>query len=95
MFAERENSWVIDGHDKQLVVTVKEELGVPSRKEDMEKWEGLRSFLIDSDKYVEVSTVNSNMLNRMIKSWHQEIVDKIKGFLNRKVIKKVVLKNKI
>jgi putative RecB family exonuclease len=93
-FAEKEDSWVIDGPDKQLVVTVKEELGVPSRKEDSEKWEGLRNILIESDKYVDVSIVNSSMLNRMIKSWPQEFIDKIKGFLSKKTIKKVDLKNK-
>jgi len=93
-FAEKEDSWVIDGPDKQLVVTVKEELGAPSRKEDTEKWEGLRNILIESEKYVDVSTVNSSMLNRMLKSWPQEFIDKIKGFLSKKTIKKVNLKNK-
>jgi len=93
-FAEKEDSWVIDGPDKQLVVTVKEELGAPSRKEDTEKWEGLRNILIESDKYVDVSTVNSSMLNRMLKSWPQEFIDKIKGFLSKKTIKKVELKKK-
>lgn len=93
-FAKKEDSWVIDGPDKQLVVTVKEELGVPSRKEDSEKWEGLRNILIKSDKYVDVSIVNSSMLNRMLKSWPQEFIDKIKGFLSKKTIKKVDLKNK-
>ncbi|NIO48346.1 MAG: hypothetical protein GTN73_02740 [Candidatus Aminicenantes bacterium] len=93
-FAEREGSWIIDGPDKQLVVTVKEELNAPSRKEDTEKWEGLRNTLIESDRYVEVSTVNSSMLNKMLKSWPQEFIDKIKGFLSKKTIKKVDLKNK-
>jgi putative RecB family exonuclease len=93
-FAEKEDSWVIDGPDKQLVVTVKEELGAPSRKEDTEKWEGLRNILIESDKYVDVSTVNSSMLNRMIKSWPQEFIEKIKSFLSKKTIKKVELKKK-
>lgn len=93
-FAGKKDYWVIDGPDKQLVVTVKEELGAPSRKEDAEKWEGLRNILIESDKYVDVSIVNSSMLNRMLKSWPQEFIDKIKGFLSKKTIKKVDLKNK-
>ena len=93
-FAEKEDSWVIDGPDKQLVVTVKEELGAPARTEDTEKWEGLRNILIENDKYVDVSTVNSSMLNKMLKSWPQEFIDKIKGFLSKKTIKKVDLKNK-
>ncbi len=93
-FAEKKDSWVIDGPDKQLVVTVKEELGVPSRKEDTEKWKGLRNILIKSNKYVDVSIVNSSMLNRMLKSWPQEFIDKINGFLCKKTIKKVALKNK-
>jgi putative RecB family exonuclease len=93
-FAEKEDSWVIDGPDKQLVVTVKEELGAPSRKEDEEKWEGLRNILIESERYVDVSTVNSSMLNKMLKSWPQEFIDRIKGFLSKKTVKKVDLKNK-
>ena len=75
-------------------MTVKEELGAPSRKEDSGKWEKLRNILIESDKYVDVSIVNSSMLNRMLKSWPQEFIDKIKGFLSKKIIKKVDLKNK-
>ncbi len=93
-FAEKEDSLVIDGPDKQLVVTMKEELGAPSRKENLEKWEGLRNILIESDKYVDVSIVNNSMLNRMLKSWPQEFIDKIKDFLSKKTIKKVDLKNK-
>ena len=93
-FAERENIQVIDGADKQLVVTVKEELGAPSRREDLNMWERLRNFLIENDKYIEVSTVNSSMLNRMLKRWPREVVNQIKDFLTKKVIKKVDLKNK-
>jgi putative RecB family exonuclease len=93
-FAGKKDYWVIDGPDKQLVLTVKEELGVPSRKEDSERWEGLRNVLIESGKYVDVSIVNNSMLNRMLKSWPQEFIDKIKGFLNIKTIKKVDLRNK-
>jgi putative RecB family exonuclease len=93
-FAGKKDYWVIDGPDKQLVLTVKEELGVPSRKEDSERWEGLRNVLIESGKYVDVSIVNNSMLNRMLKSWPQEFIDKIKGFLNKKTIKKVDLRNK-
>jgi putative RecB family exonuclease len=93
-FAEKEDSWVIDGPDKQLVVTMKEEFGAPSRKEDTENWEGLRNTLIANDKYVDVSTVNSSMLNKMLKSWPQEFIDKVKIFLSKKTIKKVDLKNK-
>jgi hypothetical protein len=50
--------------------------------------------LIESDKYVEVSTVNSSMLNRMMKSWPRELVAKIKDFLVKKVIRKVDLRKK-
>jgi putative RecB family exonuclease len=93
-FAEKEDSWVIDGPDTQLVVTKKEELAAPSRKEDTKKWEGLRNLLIKDDKYVDVSVVNSNMLNKMLKSWPQEYINKIKRFLSKKTIKKVELKKK-
>lgn len=92
--AERENIRVIDGPDKQLVVTVKEELRPPTRKENLEKWEGLRNLLINEKRYEEVSTVNSNMLNMRLKNWPQELFDKIRKFLIIKKIKKVNLKSK-
>ncbi len=93
-FAEREGSQVIDGPDKQLVVTIKEELGAPTRKDNQEKWKGLREFLIENDKYTDVSTVNNSMLTRMLKTWPHEVVDRIKDFLIKKVIRRVDLKNK-
>lgn len=93
--AEKEGILVIDSRDKQLVVKTKDELIAPSRKEDLNKWEEFRDLLIQSEKYVEVSTVNNNMLNRMLKSWPQEFIDKIRKYLIRKVIKKVRLQNKI
>ena len=92
--AEKEGLLLIDGPDHQLTVTIKEEMAVPTRKEDAAKWEALRHFLISEDRYDDVSTVNNNMLNRMIKVWPQEFVEKIKAFLTRKVIKKVDLKTK-
>jgi len=93
--AEKDGLLVIEGPDKQLVVTVKEELSAPSRREDLKRWEGLRNILIDNDKYIEVSTVNNSMLNRMLKSWPQEFINKIKSFLARKTIRKVDLKSKL
>lgn len=92
--AEREDIRVIDGPDKQLVVILKEEIGAPTRKDDQERWEGLRQFLIENDKYADVSTVNNRMLNKMLKSWPGEVVDRIKDFLIKKEIRKVDLKNK-
>jgi hypothetical protein len=77
-----------------LVVTIKEELGAPTRKDDQEKWAGLRQFLIENDKYADVSTVNNSMLNKRLKSWSIEVVDRIKDFLVKKKIRKVDLKNK-
>jgi putative RecB family exonuclease len=93
-FSEREGSLVIDGPDKQLVVTVKEDLGAPTRKDNQDKWEGLREFLIENDRYTDVSTVNNSMLTRMMKTWPHEVVDRIKDFLVKKVIRKVDLKSK-
>ena len=93
-FAEREDSRVIDGPDKQLVVTIKEEFGAPTRKDDQDKWEGLRTFLIEKDRYTDVSTVNSSMLHRMLKNWSRDVVDSVKKFLVKKAIRKVDLKNK-
>lgn len=93
-FAQRENSWIIDGPEKQLVVTLKEELGPPTRREDKEKWEGLRNFLIEEDKYVDVSTVNHRMLSKKLREWPQRIIEKIKKYLIRKKIQRVDLKSK-
>lgn len=93
-FAEREGSQVIDGPDKQLVVTVKEELGAPTRRDNQEKWKGLREYLIENNKYTDVSTVNNSMLNKMLKTWPHEAVERIKDFLVKKLVRKVDLKNK-
>lgn len=92
--AEKEDIRVIDGPDRQLVVSIREEFSTPSRREDVRKWEELRNFLIDENRYVEVSTVNYSMLNRMLKQWPQEFLDKTKMFLTRKIVKKVDLRKK-
>ncbi len=92
--AEQENIRVIDGPDHQLQVTLKDVLSAPTRREDEEKWESLRAYLIEKNRYVDVSTVNNNMLNRMLKEWPSGFVDKIKKFLIKKVIRKVDLKKK-
>jgi putative RecB family exonuclease len=93
--AEKDNLQVIDGPDKQLFVTIKDERRAPTRGENPEKWENLRSALIIENRYQEVSTVNNNMLNMRMKGWPQEFIDKIKDFLIIKVTKRVNLKNKI
>jgi len=93
--AEKENLRVIDGPDNQLWITIKEELAAPTRKEDEEKWESLRAYLIEKDMYIDVSTVNNNMLNRMLREWPPDFIGKIKKFLIKKVIRKVDLKKKI
>jgi len=92
--AEREDIQVIDGPDKQLVVTIKKELRAPTRKENPENWEKLRSILIKENKYIEVSTVNNNMLNLKIRNWPKEFINKIKKLLIDKEIKRVNLKSK-
>jgi len=92
--AEEENIRVIDGHDHQLQVTLKEIFAAPTRGEDEEKWESLRAYLIDKNRYIDVSTVNNNMLNRMLREWPPDFIEKIKKFLIKKVIRKVDLKKK-
>ncbi len=92
--AEQENIRVIDGPDHQLQVTLKDVLSAPTRREDEEKWESLRAYLIEKNRDVDVSTVNNNMLNRMLKEWPPDFIDKIKNFLIKKVIRKVDLKKK-
>lgn len=92
--AEKEDVRLIDGPDHQLWVTIKEELTAPSRREDEKRWESLRTFLINENRYIDVSTVNNNMLNRMLRVWPNKFVEKIKTFLIKRMVKKVDLKRK-
>jgi putative RecB family exonuclease len=92
--AEKEGLLLIDGPDHQLTVTIKEELAAPTRREDVKRWEALRNFLIKEDRYFDVSTVNNNMLNRMLRKWPQEFVEKIKAFMTKRAVRKVNLRNK-
>lgn len=94
-FAEREGIQTIDGPDHQLVLIIKDELSAPARKENAKNWEGLREFLIKENKYIDVSTVNNAMLNRMLRLWPQEMMEKIKSFLIRKITKRAELRKKI
>jgi hypothetical protein len=93
-YAEKEKIRVIDGPNHQLIVTIKEEISAPTRKEDEEKWQELRDFLVQEKRFIEVSTINNNMLNSRIRSWPKEFYEKIKKFLIKREIKKVDLKNK-
>lgn len=93
-FAEREDCQVIDGPDKRLVVTIKDEFAAPTRKDNQDQWERLKTFLLEQDRYAEVSAVNNSMLQRVLKSWPREVVERVKKFLVKKVIRKVELKNK-
>jgi len=92
--AEREDIQVIDGPDKRLVVTIKKELRAPTRKENPENWEKLRSILVKEHKYEEVSTVNNNMLSVKMRNWPKEFIDKIKKLFIDKEIKRVDLRSK-
>jgi len=94
-FAERENIQVIDGPDNQLVIIVKEDFCAPTRKENVEKWEKLRELLIRENKFVEVATINNNMLNSQLRKWPKEILNNVRAYLVRRVTKKVDLKKKI
>lgn len=93
-FAEKEGIQVIDGPDHHLVVTIKEELSAPMKKENEESWQGLRDVLIRENKYTDVTTVNNAMLNKMLRVWPPEILEKVKPFLTEKVTRKVDLKKK-
>jgi putative RecB family exonuclease len=93
-FAEKEKIRVIDGPNHQLIVTIKEEISAPTRKEDEEKWQELRDVLIEENRFIEVSTINSNMLNSRIRNWPKEFYEYIKKFLIKREIKKVDLRNK-
>lgn len=93
-FAEREGIQVIDGPAYQLVVTVREEVVAPTRKENEENWQRLRDILIQENRFTEVSTINNAMLNNRIKSWPKEFYEKIKEYLTTKVAKKASLRKK-
>jgi len=93
--AEREGWQVIDGPEKQLVITIREEFSAPSRRENASRWKKLRQFLRDENHYFEVSTVNNNMLNRMLRQWPQDFREKVKKFLTKKTIKRVDLRKKM
>jgi len=92
--AERENIRVIDGPDHELVVTIKEELSTPARRDDPEKWSGLRDILIREGRFNDVATINSGMLNARIRIWPKDLLDRIGAFLEKRNIRKVELKFK-
>lgn len=95
-YAQKEQVEIIDGPGARLKVEIKEENKAPTRSEDPEAWEELREVLIKEDKYEEVSTVNSNMLNYRIRNkvWPSEIIDKISKYLVKKTTETVRLLKK-
>ena len=95
-YAEKEGVSVIDGPNARLKVEIKEELKAPTKTEDLKAWEGLHDLLIKEGKYMEVSTVNNNMLNYRIKTkaWGDELMKKVKKFLKEQVTKTVKLVKK-
>jgi 6-pyruvoyl-tetrahydropterin synthase len=93
-FAEKEKIKVIDGPDHQLLVTIKDEFCAPTRNEDQMKWQQLRDLLIQENRYLEVSTVNSMMLNNRLRNWPQEMMAKVKSYLIKRSVRKVDLRRK-
>lgn len=81
-------------HGHHLVVTQKEELSAPTRKENEESWQGMRDVLIRENKYTDVTTVNNAMLNKMLRVWPPEFLEKVRPFLTEKVTRKVDLMKK-
>ncbi len=94
-FAERKGIRVIDGPDHELRITIKEEVCAPFRKEDEQKWKGLRDTLIREDKFIEVSTINNAMLNARIRTWPKELLDRIRGFLIKRTRREATLRKKL
>lgn len=94
-FAEKEGIRVIDGPDHELWIKIKDEVCAPTRREDEQKWQGLRDYLIRENKFIEVSTINNNMLNMRIRGWPKEFFKQIEKFLIRRVTKEASLKKKI
>ena len=95
-FAEREKISIIDGPEAQLKVDIKEELRAPTRAEDQETWEKLRSLLIQEGKYEEVSTVHGSMVNYRIKNkiWPPDFIERVQQFLKYQITKTVRLLKK-
>jgi hypothetical protein len=93
-YAEKDNVRVIDGPDHLLAVTIREETCAPTRKENQDKWQKLRDALIAEGKFIEVSTINNNMLNSRLRSWPRDFYGKIKDFLINRVTKGIELKRK-
>jgi len=85
---------VIDGPDHELWIKIKDEVCAPTRREDEQKWQGLRDYLIRENKFIEVSTINNNMLNMRIRGWPKEFFKQIEKFLIRRVTKEASLKKK-
>jgi putative RecB family exonuclease len=91
---EKENLRVIDGPEHELVLTINDEWAAPLRRENAAEWEGLRDALLKDGKYADVSTVNNQMLNRMLREWPLEFRDKVRKFLIRKQVRKAALRKK-
>ncbi len=91
-FAEREGISLIDGPTARLKIEERQELKPPSKTENSQKWDDLRTFLIQEGKYEEVSTVNYNMFKfALSKSWQGEFAQRVKIFLTENVTKVVKL----
>ncbi|MHB8095039.1 MAG: RecB family exonuclease [Candidatus Aminicenantales bacterium] len=93
-FAEREGVSVIDGPDRQLIVSRKEEICAPLKKEDEAKWQGLRKLLLDENKYEDVSTINNYMLVSRMRGWPAELLDRVRKFLVVRIVRNIYLRRK-
>ena len=94
-FAEREGVSLIDGPTARLKIEQKQELRPPSKTENSQKWEDLRTFLIQEGRYEEVSTVNHHMFKfAMSKTWQKEFVEQLKIFMIESVTRIVKLVKK-
>jgi len=90
---EKQNLRVIDGPEHELVLIIAEEPAAPIKREHPVEWGNLRDVLLKDGKYVEVSTVNNQMLNRMLREWPRDFREKVKKCLI-KPAPKVVLRKK-
>jgi len=92
--AAKDGLRVIDGPDHRLFITIRDEWAAPIRREHEREWEELRSLLLKENRYIDVSTVNSQMLTRMLREWPAEFRDKVQKFLVLKKVRKAELKPK-
>jgi putative RecB family exonuclease len=93
-FAAARGIGVIDGPDHQLVLSERNEVCAPLKKEDAVKWDGLRKLLLEEKKYEDVSTINNYMLVSRMRDWPEALLEKVRRFLVSRLVRNIYLRKK-